>query len=225
MKANNRETGEEKGLEITIRDIRKGDYKKAVQFAIAGMHFDWYFDNSFLLNLYGQYFWYSELNRATQAMAADVDGKLAGVLLAEIQGEEKACFSPGKALYVKAFDALQRRFSKRGAGAYLETNEELFAAFAKSNAPDGEILFFAVNPAVQAKGIGSRLLGELEQREKGKILYLYTDDACTYSFYERRGFTRSGEKDIVLDFKSKKVPLKCFLYSKRMGGDTENEQA
>ena len=87
------------------------------------------------------------------------------------------------------------------------------------------ILFFAVNPAVQAKGIGSRLLGELEQREKGKTLYLYTDDACTYSFYERRGFTRSGEKDIVLDFKSQKVPLKCFLYSKRMGGDTEDEQA
>ena len=45
-------------LEIEIKDIRKKDYEKAIQFAIKGMHFDWYSDNPFLLNAYGRYFWY-----------------------------------------------------------------------------------------------------------------------------------------------------------------------
>ena len=31
-------------LKIEIKDIRKKDHKKAIQFAIKGMHFDWYFD-------------------------------------------------------------------------------------------------------------------------------------------------------------------------------------
>lgn len=64
-------------MRIEIRDLRKKDYKKAIQFAITGMHFDWYLNNKFLLNAYGRYFWYLELNRATQIFAAYVNGKFA----------------------------------------------------------------------------------------------------------------------------------------------------
>lgn len=53
------------------------------------MHFDWYLDNPFLLHAYGRYFWYLELNRATQILAAYVNHEFAGVLLAEIKGEGK----------------------------------------------------------------------------------------------------------------------------------------
>ena len=49
---------------------------------------------------------------------------------------------------------------------------------------------------------------------KNKKIYLYTDDACTYQFYEHRGFDRAGEKDIILHIGKKRVNLKCFLYSK-----------
>lgn len=55
---------------IEIRDIKRRDYKKAIQFAIKGMHFDWYLNNKFALNAYGRYFWYLEINRATQIFAA-----------------------------------------------------------------------------------------------------------------------------------------------------------
>lgn len=47
----------------------KKDYKKAIQFAITGMHFNWFMDNRLLLNLYGRNFWYMEVNRATQVIA------------------------------------------------------------------------------------------------------------------------------------------------------------
>ena len=43
------------------------------------------------------------------------------------------------------------------------------------------------------------LLNELARRENGKELYLFTDDQCTYQFYEHRGFEKIGEKDIVLE--------------------------
>lgn len=38
------------------------------------------------------------------------------------------------------------------------------------------------------------LLRELEEREKGKKVFLYTDSACTYQFYEHRGFELAQEK-------------------------------
>lgn len=62
--------------------------------------------------------------------------------------------------------------------------------------------------------IGSLLLTELEKREQGKKLYLYTDNACTYQFYEHRGFKRVGEKDIILELGKKNVNLTCLMYSK-----------
>ena len=81
--------------------------------------------------------------------------------------------------------------------------------------PDGEIRFLAADPETKVKGVGTMLLNELEQREKNKEIYLFTDDQCTYQFYERRGFERAGEKDIVLEL-GKKIDLKCLLYRKRI---------
>ena len=53
------------------------------------------------------------------------------------------------------------------------------------------------------------LLNELARRENGKELYLFTDDQCTYQFYEHRGFEKIGEKDIVLELDNT-INLKCL---------------
>lgn len=44
-------------LELQIKELRKKDYNKVIQYAIKGMHFNMYLDNKVLLNLYGRYFW------------------------------------------------------------------------------------------------------------------------------------------------------------------------
>lgn len=199
---------------MEIKELNPKDMNKAIQFAIKGMHFDWYLNNKFLRNLYGRYFWYLECNRATQLLAVYDGDVLAGVLLAEINGEEKRFYSKRKNLFVKLIDFVQKVFFKDSAGAYDEVNKELFEKFAEENSPDGEIIFLASNPEVKTKGIGTMLLEELTKREKGKQIYLYTDNACTYQFYEHRGFERVGEKNIELDFGDKKVSLTCLLYSK-----------
>ena len=158
-------------MEIQITNIKKKDYKKAIQFAKTGMHFDLYLDNKFLLYLYGNYFWYDELNRATQVIAAYVGEELAGVLLADIEGEKKSYRSFGKTMYIQIFNLLQKLFYKGGAGVYDTTNQVLFREYRKCHCPDGQIVFLAANPAFQQKGIGSKLLEELERRETGLPIY------------------------------------------------------
>ena len=71
---------------------------------------------------------------------------------------------------------------------------------------------------IKMKEIGSKLLSEFKRRDSGKKLYLYTDSACTYQFYEDRGFERVCENDVVLDIGSRKVPLRCLLYNKVLEG-------
>lgn len=201
-------------MNIEIKNASKKDYKKAIQFAIKGMHFDWYLDNKFLLNAYGRYFWYLEMNRATQIFAAYAEDKLVGILLAEFKDEPKKHSSFGQKLYVKFIDIIQKLFFKGGAGLYDSVNKELFAKYKETYSPDGEIIFLAADPYAKIKGIGTLLLNELTAIEKGKTVYLYTDNACTYQFYEHRGFERVAEKDVELDLGNKKVPLTCLLYSK-----------
>lgn len=204
---------------IEIRDIRKEDDRKAIQFAIKGMHFDWYLSNRFLRNAYGRYFWYLEINRATQIFAAYVDNEFAGVLLAEIKGEKKRRQSFFQKIYVKFVDVVQKAFFRGGAGLYEDTVKEQLAHYLKIHAPDGEIIFLAADPNCRIKGVGTALLNALEAKEKGKTLYLHTDDACTYQFYEHRGFERVEEKEIELEMPKGKVPLKCFIYSKKIQQD------
>ena len=199
---------------MEIRELQKKDIKKAIQFAISGMHFELYLKNKTIRNLYGKYFWYLETTRATHLFAAYEGDTLAGVILAEIKGEPRKYYSKRKAFYVKFIDVIQKLFFKDSAGLYDEVNKELFAKYTEKYSPDGEIIFLAANPKVKIKGIGTMLLGELEKCIKGKTIYLFTDNACTYQFYEHRGFDRVGEKDIELDFGDEKVPMTCLLYSK-----------
>lgn len=203
-------------MELEIKKLRKKDYKKVIQYAIKGMHFNMYLDNEIELKLYGKYFWYLELTNSTQVISAYIGDELAGVLLADMKGEEKVYKSFWKSSYVKMFEWIQKTFFKDSVGIYDNVNKEMLNNYKKKNKPDGEIRFLVANPDIKIKGIGTRLLNEFEKREKGKEVYLFTDDQCTYQFYEHRGFERVGEKDIELELNKKKVPLKCLLYNKRI---------
>lgn len=203
-------------MELKIGELKPENESQAIDFAIEGMHLDWYVENRFLLKQYGRYFWYLELTRATQAFAVYADDTFAGVMLAEFKGEKPKYSSFWKRVYVKLIDFIQHLVAGKGVGAYDNANKEMLDNYLKDNSPDGEIIFLASNPKVKTKGIGTLLLSELEKREKGKTVYLYTDNACTYQFYEHRGFDRVSEKDVLLDLGKKTVPLTCLLYSKTL---------
>lgn len=202
-------------MDIQFRTLQRKDYKKAIQFAVDGMHFGIYFDHNFMAYLYGKYFLYSEMLQATQAIAAYHREELAGLLISRVKGEKPCFHSPAKALYVKTVELIQRLFFRSSAGEYDTACREMLAEYRASHSPDGEIIFLAADPGCAIKGIGTRLLKEYEKREPGRLIYLYTDDQCTYQFYEHRGFQKMCERDIVLSLKDC-ISLKCMLYSKRI---------
>lgn len=202
---------------IEIREIRRQDYKKARKFAVQGMHLYWYVSDKTSLDLYARYFWDAELSCATKAYGAYADGQFVGVLLADIKGEPKKYRSIWRAAYIRFFDWLQHLAAGDGVETYDKANQEMLRAFCEKNAPDGEIVFLAADPNSKIRGIGTALLAALEKDEQGKLVYLYTDNACTYQFYEHRGFVRSGEQQVVLNLEKKEVPLTCLLYAKKLG--------
>lgn len=203
-------------MEVTIKDLARRDYKRAIEFAATGMHFDRYIDNNLLLTLYGRYVLYLELERATQVLAAYDGDRLAGVLIAEMKHEPRTHTSIWRRLYAKIAKVVMTIAFKGGPDIYDEANDAMLQEFLKGAAPDGEICFLAADPAIHGKGIGTQLLDEIGSREKGKLVYLYTDENCTYQFYEHKGFERSAEAEIEMDIQGKTVPLMCFLFSKRL---------
>ncbi len=204
-------------MALTFSDLKRCDHAKAVRFMMVGMNVDAYQVARLFQKAYGVYFFYSELNRSTQVIAAYEGRRLMGVLLADMNGERKAHNTPLDRLIAKAAK-LFLRHPGEGVRTYWQANEEMFARYERTHSPDGELVFLAADPDVQNRGIGTQLLAEFERRETRKTVYLYTDDKCTYQFYEHRGFERVGERDIVMDMGEKQVPLKCLLYSKRLGG-------
>ena len=141
------------------------------------MQFNRYSNNKIFLNLYGRYFWYLELTNSTQIISAYIGDELVGVILANVEGEKKyKSFS--KSLYIKIYSFFQNILYKEGVGMYNEANKEMFEKYKNTNNPNGEIKFFAVNPNIKGKGIGSKILEEFERREKGKqFFYLPMKDA------------------------------------------------
>lgn len=127
---------------IEIQEMRKQDYKKAQQFAIKGMHLNWYIKNKVLLNLYAKYFWYLELNRATKVYGAYVDDEFVGVLLADMQNEIKKYRSKLSSVYVRIIDGLQHIVAQDGVDSYDEANQKMYNSFCKEYIPDGEIVFW-----------------------------------------------------------------------------------
>lgn len=203
-------------MEIQIKEFAKENYSEAIGFAIEGMHFNRYMDNKLTLRLYGRYFLYLELERATQALAAYMGDRLVGVLLADMKNEPKLHSSFWRRFYVRIATAVMAALVKGGPDIYDEANKMMFTEYLKKSNPDGEICFLATDCAVQGRGIGTLLLKELSKREKGKLIYLYTDTNCTYQFYEHRGFERAEEKIIKMEIGAKTVPLTCLLYSKQL---------
>ncbi len=203
-------------MNLTFSNLKRWDYAKAIRFMMVGMNVDAYHDSRFHQAMYGIYFFFSELNRSTQVVAAYDGKRLVGVLLADMQSESKTHDTIFNRLAVRAVKLFMRRPGE-GVHTYWQANEEMFEAYQKTHSPDGELVFLAADPEAQNQGVGTQLLREFERREAGKTVYLYTDDQCTYQFYEHRGFERVGEKDIVMDMGEKQVPLKCLLYSKVLG--------
>ena len=58
-------------MEVKIKQLQRKDFGKVIDFAIKGMNFNRYVDNPLALRLYGRYFLYLELERASQVLRSE----------------------------------------------------------------------------------------------------------------------------------------------------------
>lgn len=201
---------------MVIRDLKNKDIRKAMDFACTGMHFDWYVHSRLALDLYTRYFVYMELNRATQIIAAYEGDQLMGLLLAAFRDEKPADYSYGRGLYVKFFKGLQKLVAEDALGEYDHLNLDMLSDYRKHNSPDGEIGYLAVDPDSQGRGVATFMLNELAKRRPGSQIYLYTDEACSYKFYDYSGFERVGRRVQKLDFGREPFFMNLYMYSKTL---------
>lgn len=201
---------------IRIRKIASEDYEKAIGFSMYGMHDNWYTDNPEELLTFERYFFYKELDEATQAFSATRDGKFVGSLLAKVEGEEKKYARDEQIAFVKRIDSLLKKNSPGSFDVYQKVNEEMFVSYLLGHNPEGELSFLVADSSLAGQGIGSALLHAFTEAERGKEVYVFTDSGCNAPFYEHRGFIKCGEKNVVFSLPKGRVPLTCFLYRKEL---------
>ena len=64
---------------------------------------------------------------------------------------------------------------------------------------DGELVLFVTDGAMQGRGIGTALLRrfyEFLRQNSSRSFYLFTDTACNFGFYQRKGYRRIAEKRV-----------------------------
>lgn len=110
------------------------------------------------------------------------------------------------------------RFVAKAFAGIDQVDEALLAARGKDY--DGELSFFVVHDDFRGQGIGKALfdalLGYMKKQDIQRF-YLYTDSSCNYTFYERRGMKRCGEKDYAVPI-GRDNAMQFYLYDYEVEG-------
>ena len=117
---------------------------------------------------------------------------------------------------MRLFEAAQGLLFRGGGDVYARANRELFAQYEKAHAPDGEITFLAADPALEGQGTGTRLLRSWRGARRQGVLPCTRTTAATSPFTNIAASSAPGERDIVMELNGKRVPLRCFLYRRRL---------
>ena len=164
------------------------------------------------------------LQASSYARVAVLDGKVVGVVMGQVHGEP---ILPGR---------LRRRMRILADRAWLLTVglpqwrtlrsffgfERVYGQLCEDVRQAGtwslsdEVMLFAVHSVARGRGVGSRLYRDLMShlREHGRAeLFLYTDELCTYRFYERAGLVRAAERSLDLKVPGLPGTVGVYLYA------------
>ena len=164
------------------------------------------------------------LQASSYARVAVLDGKVVGVVMGRVHGEP---ILPGR---------VRRRMRILADRAWLLTAglpqwrtlrfffnfERVYGQLCEDVRQAGtwslsdEVMLFAVHSVARGRGVGSRLYRDLMShlREHGRAeLFLYTDELCTYRFYERAGLVRAAERSLDLKVPGLPGTVGVYLYA------------
>ncbi|APT84733.1 GNAT family N-acetyltransferase [Corynebacterium aquilae] len=200
---------------VSFAPLQRSDHAVIIETIEKEMHLEKYIANPLIRRLHARSFFYEELAQATHVFAAYDDGEFAGLVLLRLDGHKPQ----GMPLWARALSAVVHQLEKKedGIAAYARTNAQLLEQYQRQHGTDGEILLLSANPRHRVRGIGSALLSQVATVAQGKHLYLFTDEGCTFEFYNRKGFHRVGEQTMEFNYAGKPHSFRCFLYSTTIG--------
>lgn len=201
---------------IKIQELKKQDLSKLANFSAVGMNFDRYTDSKIAEKLYAEYFVRDAWINSTVAIAAYDEDELCGVIMAKFDNEVILGQSIFDQLYVNSFQKSMGLVFDQNSNVYEQINHAMLDDLENNLHMDGEILLFAVNPKIENRGIGTRLLNELEAQYSGKQIYLFTDSNCSYQFYQHRGFNQADARRMREPGRNNGDKMTCFLFNKQL---------
>ncbi|KRK65759.1 hypothetical protein FC72_GL000204 [Companilactobacillus tucceti DSM 20183] len=201
---------------IKIQELKKQDLSKLASFSAVGMNFDRYTDSKIAEKLYAEYFVRDAWINSTVAIAAYDEDELCGAIMAKFDNEVILGQSIFDRFYVDSFKKAMGLVFDRNSNVYEQINQTMLNNLEINLHMDGEILLFAVDPKQNSKGIGTRLLNELENQYSGKQIYLFTDSNCSYQFYQHRGFNQADARRMVEPGRNNGDKMTCFLFNKQL---------
>lgn len=164
------------------------------------------------------------LQASSYARVAVLGGKIVGVVMGRAQGDP---FLPGRArrraraLAAKTWLAtvgLPQWRTLRFFCIFERLYEKLYAEVRRAGtwSLSDEVTLFAVHSTARGRGVGSTLYRDLmtHLRERGRTeVFLYTDELCTYQFYERVGLVRAAERNLELTVPGLPGTMSVYLYA------------
>lgn len=207
-------------MSLIYREYQKSDGDFIKKLIDESFHLGSYVGDKSVLASWLNVYLYSCLAEQTFTCVAENDGEILGVIMGKAQGDYKfarhlkpaialsyhtlAMGIKGKIRQVDSGD--NRRMHKIYSQLIQESGEKF----------DGVLTLFAVSKDSQGLGIGKELLRRLliyEKNHGATNIYLHTDSACNYGFYESRGFVRLGAKEVAFTGVNAQKKLDVFLYS------------
>lgn len=197
---------------IEFKELSDNDIDKIALFTAKGMNLGVYFKSFDQTLDYAKYFTYHEILDSSDYLTAYIDGEFVGALFYSLPNKPKLKLSKDKKEYHDKYLKQSIKENEEEATLYPRTINELKKEYNLSEY-DLEMTLFVVDPERLHEGIGSYIFDEFTKKYKGKKAYLFTDKYCKYGFYDKKGFTKIAEKNIVF-YNDGDVPECIMLYTK-----------
>lgn len=159
------------------------------------------------------------LSRRTFMRVADIDGDIAGFIVANDLREPRRdwpMLARRAALFLRLALSREGRDGLRMFAKYEHADAMLRRdADQAGRRYEGEVVLFIVSPDFKGHGVGRRLFGSAMEYFQGRGIeefFLYTDTSCDFGFYEHRGMTRRCERDVEFVLDGHPESLSMYLY-------------
>ncbi|WP_461612488.1 GNAT family N-acetyltransferase [Clostridium sp. Marseille-QA1073] len=204
---------------IIYRDIKETDYQSIKKLINETWSVEKFVKNKKLLDKVLDMFLSICLMDSSFGKIAVKDGVVIGVILGHVQNEKKAYGTVKHILKILRY-SFSLLFYSKDDKLYVMEYLKVFKAYKelmknKKHLFSGNIELLALSEQCRGLGIGKALVDNLFEYVKSKSvksIYLYTDTACNYGFYDHTGFKRLDSKEITMNLKPRSSKKTIFLY-------------